>query len=119
MIQFILTAGIWDSMPKWLATILLTILHFIDQVVYVLINWMYRVFILVSEVDIFKDGTQIEAIVNRIYVIVGIAMLFIFAYNLVLLIINPEGKQLGNMAKVVQNAIISVILIIFLPTIFS
>lgn len=119
MMQFIFTAGFWDVMPGWLADILLAILHLLDQVVFVLINWMYRVFILVSEVDIFKDGTQIEAIVNRIYVIVGVAMLFIFAYNLILLIINPEGKQLGNMAKVIQNAIISVILIIFLPTIFS
>lgn len=119
MMQFIFSAGVWDSMPEWLATILLAILHLLDQVVYSFINWMYRVFILVSEIDIFKDGTQIEAIVNRMYVIVGVAMLFIFAYNLILLIINPEGKQLGNMAKVVQNAIISVILIIFLPTIFS
>ena len=116
---YILSASFWSEIPKWLATILMSICQILDQIIYVLINWMYRVFILISEVDIFKDGTQIQAIANRMYIIVGIAMLFIFAYNIVLLIINPEGKQLGNMAKVVQNAIISVILIIFLPLIFT
>ena len=91
----------------------------IDNVIYVFINWMYRVFMLVAKVDIFGGGAEIEAITRRVYVIVGIAMLFIFAYNLILLIINPEGKQLGNMGKVVQRSIVSIILVTLLPLIFS
>ncbi len=104
---------------NWFWGIMINLFLALDWVVYTFINWLYRVFILVAKVDIFKDGTQIEAITRRIYIIVGIAMLFIFAYNLILLIVNPEGNQLGNMGKVVKNAIISIILVTFLPLIFS
>ena len=100
--------GIWINL--WLL---------IDNVVYLFINWMYRVFILVAKVDIFGGGEEIAAITRRIYIIVGIAMLFIFAYNLILLIVNPDGKQLGNMSQVIKNAIISVALVTLLPLIFS
>jgi len=116
MSNLVLNAG-W--LGDWFYGIWINLMLLIDNVIYVFINWMYRIFMLVAKVDIFGGGAEIEAITRRIYVIVGIAMLFIFAYNLILLIINPEGKQLGNMAKVVQRAIISIILVTLLPLLFS
>ena len=107
------------SMPDWLESIFYHLFLAIDYVIYIFINWMYRVFLFIAEVDIFAGGTQLEDITKRLYIIVGIAMLFIFAYNLILLIINPEGKQMGNMSKVVQRAIISIILVTLLPRIFT
>lgn len=107
------------KVADWFYEIWIGLWLLIDQVVFSFINWIYRVFILVAKVDIFGGGEQIRAIANRIYVIVGVAMLFIFAYNLILLVINPEGKQLGDMGKIVKNAIISIVLVTLLPTIFS
>ena len=119
MNNLILSAGIWTTVGDWIKNLLISLGLLIDNVIYLFINWMYRIFMMISKIDIFKDGTQIEAIATRLYVIVGIAMLFIFAYNLTLLIINPEGKQLGDMGKVVKNAIISIILVTLLPLIFT
>lgn len=115
MSNFVFFSGISD----WFYEIWIGLWLLIDQVVYSFINWVYRVFILVAKVDIFGGGEQIKAIASRIYIIVGIAMLFIFAYNLILLVINPEGKQLGDMGKIVKNAIISIVMVTLLPTIFS
>ena len=103
----------------WFYDLWISLWLMLDNVVYVCINWMYRVFILVAKVDIFGGTGLIEEIVKRLYLIFGIAMLFIFAYNLILLMVNPEGNQLGNMSKVIQNALISIILVTLLPLIFS
>lgn len=119
MSDLVFSAGLFSSIGDWFYGLWINLWLLIDNVVYVFINWAYRIFILVAKVDIFGGGTQIEAITRRLYVIVGIAMLFIFAYNLILLIVNPEGKQLGDMSKVIKNAIISIILVTFLPLIFS
>lgn len=116
MNSLVLSAG-WFG--DWFYGLIINLFLLLDNVVYVFINWMYRIFMLVAKVNIFEDSTVLEAIVNRVYIIVGIAMLFIFAYNLILLIVNPDGKQLGNMANVVKKAIVSIIVVIFLPLIFN
>lgn len=96
---------------------------FIDCVVYWLISIAYRVFLLVSQASFYNSGNdKIEALSNRIYVILGVAMLFILAYNIILLIMNPD-KFGSNGDKSIQgllkNLVISVVIITFLPTIFS
>lgn len=116
MSNLVFSAGL---IGDWFKGIWIGLWLMVDNVIYLFINWVYRIFMLVAEVDIFSSGDQIEAITRRIYIIIGIAMLFIFAYNLILLIINPEGKQLGDMGKIVKNAIFSIILVTFLPLIFS
>ena len=119
MSNLVLNAGIFSTVGDWFKNLWISLWLMIDNVIYLFIDWMYRVFILVAEIDIFGGGDQIKEITERLYLIVGIAMLFIFAYNLVLLIINPEGNQLGAMGKVVKNALISIIFVTLLPLIFS
>lgn len=91
----------------------------LNDLVYSLISVLYQLFTNVANVSLFSDEI-FEQITGRIYIIMGIAMLFIFAYNLVLMIINPEDKKgSGQMGKVVKETIISLILIVLLPTIFK
>lgn len=96
---------------------------FIDSIVYWLISIAYRVFLLVSKASFYNsDNQKIQELSNRIYVILGVAMLFILAYNIILLIMNPDkfgsndDKSIQGMLK---NLVISVVIITFLPTIFS
>lgn len=89
------------------------------QGIYVFIGILYRIFESVASVNLFSRDI-LEKLTGRIYVVVGIAMLFIFAYNLVLTIINPEDKKgTGGMTSVVKETIISLVMVILLPTVFN
>jgi len=100
--------GLWNHIWLW----------FCDMI-YVFINWLYQVFETVANVNLFSEEVFKE-ITSRIYVVMGIAMLFVFAYNLVLMIINPDDKKsTGSTTKLVKETIISLVVIVLLPTIFN
>ncbi len=89
------------------------------QGIYIFIGALYQVYEKVASVNLFSTDV-FEEITGRIYIVMGIAMLFIFAYNLILLIINPDEKKgTSNMTKVIKETIISLVLVILLPTIFN
>ena len=91
----------------------------ICDMIYKLIGLLYQVFCLISQVNLF-DRSTFAQITKNMYVVMGIAMLFIFAYNIVLMIINPDDKKsTGSTTKVVKETIISLVLVILLPTIFN
>mgnify|MGYP004456242511 CR=1 FL=1 len=91
----------------------------ICDMIYRLIGLLYQVFYAISQVNLFDRNTFAQ-ITRNMYVVMGVAMLFIFAYNLVLMIINPDDKKsTGSTTKVVKETIISLVLVILLPTIFN
>lgn len=101
-------ADIWMSI--WLS---------LNDFVYSIISVLYQVFEGVANVNLFSEEV-FKDITSRIYIIMGIAMLFIFAYNLVLMIINPDDKKgTGQTTKVIKETMISLVLVILLPTIFN
>lgn len=105
---------------SWWYEIWISIWLLICQGLYIFIGALYQVFEKVASVNLFSVEVFTE-ITSRIYIVMGIAMLFIFAYNLVLLIINPDEKKGSNnqMSKVVKETIISLALLVLLPTIFN
>lgn len=91
----------------------------LNSLVYGMIGLLYRVFAAIANVNLF-DKDVFTKFTERMYIVVGVAMLFIFAYNLVLMIINPEDKKsTGQMTKLVKETIISLVLVVLLPTIFN
>lgn len=91
----------------------------LNNAIYSIIEVLYKVFMSVAEVNLFS-GEAFEKITGRIYVVIGIAMLFIFAYNLILMIINPDDKKsTGQMTKIIKETIISLVLIVLMPFIFN
>lgn len=98
----------WNSM--WLL---------VCQGIYFFVSALYQVYEKVASVNLFSREI-FEEITGRLYIVIGVAMLFIFAYNLILMIINPEDKKgTSNMTKVVKETIMSLVLVILLPTIFN
>ena len=108
-------------------TVVLNTIYFlfllIDTTIYWLISLAYRLFLLVSKASVYNSASdKIQELTNRIYVILGVAMLFVLAYNIILLIMNPD--KFGNnddksLQGLLKNLVISVVIITFLPTIFS
>ena len=107
------------SLGGFFSDIWMSIWLSLNDFVYSIISVLYQVFDGVANVNLFSEDV-FKDITSRIYIIMGIAMLFIFAYNLILMIINPEEKKsTGQTTKIVKETIISLVLVILLPTIFN
>lgn len=92
----------------------------IDTIIYSSITWMYSVFMSIAGARIF-ESKLITEFVNRMYLIVSIAMLFIVAYSFLTVIINPDNLSKNNSSpvKIVKNIVISLVIIILVPAAFS
>ena len=110
-----LTGGIVGS---WLINAFYGILLTIDYVIYLAINLCYQLFEVVSKVEVFT-AENIGIISIRIYTIIGLVMLFVFAYNIILGIVDPDSLNKGDKSvqNIVKNTVISVVLITLFPLI--
>ena len=97
-----------------------SILLFLDGALYDLIAYIYEIFLGLSKLNLFNNA-EYEQIVSRIYVILGMVMLFFLAYSLLKAVINPDEFSKGEMSapKLIKNVIISLIIIAVLPAIFT
>lgn len=94
----------------------------LDGLIYGLISTFYQVFNVVSKVSLYGSSNEkIDELTKRIYVILGVAMLFVLAYNIILLIMNPDNASKGekSVQGLLKNFVISIALLTLLPTIFD
>jgi len=103
----------------WALKIWNGLMFMLCRLVYLFIKWLYQVFEAVAKANLFTEEV-FDELTGRIYLIMGIAMLFIFAYNLVFMIVDPDNKTTnGKMGKIVKETIVSLIAVVLLPTIFN
>jgi hypothetical protein len=108
------------TMPfTWILRVFLAI----DSLIYWLVAQAYEIFMLVANAQLFDSNNEvIVRITTNIYSILGIAMLFVFAYNILNLIINPDklnDRSDNSVLGIIKNLIISLIIIALLPQIFN
>lgn len=103
---------------NWVSNAFYGILLTIDYVIYLAINICYQLFEVVSKVEVFSTE-NVGVISRRIYTIIGIVMLFVFAYNIILAIVEPDSLSKGekSVKNIVQNTIISIVLVTLFPLI--
>ncbi len=96
------------------------LLMFIDTIIYRLVDYVYDIFNALAKVNIF-DMNDYKTIVSRIYVILGMIMLFSLAYSLLKAVINPDefAKGENSFPKLIKNVVVSLVIIAVLPTVFS
>ena len=106
----------------WVMTAVLDVFMFIfDTTVYGLAIVAINVFNGIARLDLFSTeaGAELYAdIARRLYAVIGLVMIFFFAYQLVLLIINPDGDTKAS-TGMVKTTITSLIMIAFFPTLFK
>lgn len=116
MINLITTSGI---IGENLWNMLYGLCLIIDGFIYYFVSLAYQVFISISRASLFTEGT-LRTISDRIFTILGIAMLFYMAYEILMLIVNPDKLTGENGAKkIVGKLITSIVLITLLPTIYK
>lgn len=94
------------------------ILLAIDAVFYSSINTVYNVFIMLTKIKIM-DGTEANQIIQRVYILIGVVMLFLLSYSLLKSIVNPDNKSIESSGKVIFNIIKAIVLVAFVPTLFD
>lgn len=108
---------------EWLAKGFYWIVGLISYCFFEILSLMYKVFDIISGFSLFKDGDNILAgITNRVYTILGVVMLFYFAYTILINIVDPDKFKSSDdksLQGILKNTVISLVALVLLPTIFS
>ncbi len=95
----------------------------LDGIVYSLITWVYQIIMILAESSskLFSNTDLLDNFMNRLYVIIGVVMMFFLAYSLLRSMVNPDELTKGKKSpvKIIKDVIISIALIAFVPTIFE
>lgn len=87
----------------------------IDGIVYFTVAQLFHLYEILARSQILQDSF-IEDVANRIYVVIGIFMLFFVTYSLLKSLVNPDNMK--DTSKIASNIVISLILISLIPAIF-
>lgn len=97
-----------------------TVLSTIDAACYQLVTWVLQAIFDVANANILSE-TLMENFQNRIYIIIGIFMLFRIAIILLNYLINPDkmvDKQAG-VGKLITRTAVAIIMLIGFPFVFK
>lgn len=107
-------------MSNFITSGLMSVLLFIDGIIYNFVRYIYEIFIFLAKINLFSEDDY-NGIVQRIYIILGVVMLFVMAYSLLKAVINPDDFAKGDASfpNLIKNVVISLVIITVLPTIFT
>lgn len=92
----------------------------LDTWVYSLISSSYKIFMALASARLLSSDAYTE-IANKVYIIVGVGMLFVLAYAILKAIIDPDQLSKGDMAggKILKSVGIAVVGLIVTPLLFT
>ena len=103
----------------WFGKVLYALGEAINSAIYFIVSLISEGLLNIANTQMFTGG--LEEFTKRIYVILGVYMLFKLAFSLLNSVINPDlllDKERG-MQKIIPRTIVMLILLILVPTIFS
>ncbi len=109
---------------NWFINILAAFfISLLDTIAYTLLAAGYNIFYAVSKIDLFgtpgSGGQNVyKEITTKIYTALSVVMVFVFAYYLIMMIIDPDGGKGKSTTALVKETIIAFITVILLPTVF-
>ena len=103
------------ALEKGFIGILLTL----DTLIYGLISSSFRVFMALAGARLLSSSAYTE-IANKIYIIVGVLMLFVLSYAILKAIVDPDQATKGDYGpKMRKNVVIAVVGLAIAPVIFN
>lgn len=104
---------------NWFMKMWRSIMGGLDFIIYQLVSWFAK--ILMSIADITISNEVLGEFTNRVYIVLGLFMLFKVSFSLLNAIVNPDAltDKENGMQKVASRIVIALILLILTPTIFS
>ena len=112
----LLIFNIGDTIREAFIGVLLTL----DGIVYGLISTIYKIYIRIASARILTNEA-FTVIANKMYVIIGVAVLFVLAYSIIRSIIDPDQLGKGDMSgkKIISGVITCVLGLALTPVIFN
>lgn len=98
-----------------------TLCFFFDNAIYSLIPLAYQLLIYLSNIDIFSNNPVIGDLMGRIYILLGIFMLFKVGFSILQYLIDPNSvnDKSRGMGKLITNTLVSIFLLVMVPWIFQ
>lgn len=99
---------------------LIKILVWVVTGIYKIAAGAFEVFMILASGQIISEDSY-KVMLENVYVILGVIMLFIVAFSLLQMMINPDDQKKGasSIKKVIINLITSAIIMAVLPTVFT
>lgn len=110
----------WGAVGKWFSDAVIGLLCFLNRCVFGLVRTLLQTFMDISNVTLFTPET-IQDFLDRVYVILGIYMLFKLAVSLLMSIVNPDNltdKERG-MQKIIPRTVMALAMLVMVPTVFD
>ena len=97
-----------------------SLLCLIDECIYNVASMLYSLLIYISESNLLKQDV-IEGFATRLYVLLGVFMLFKVSFSLINYIVNPDDFTNGEkgVGKLVTSVMTTLVLIVLTPRIFA
>ena len=98
-----------------------SLMFFLDGIVYGFIPTLYGLISYIAQVDIFSSDPNIQILMNQIYALLAIFMLFKLSFSILQYVINPDSltDDSKGIGKIVSHALIVIILLVTVPYIFN
>lgn len=108
--------GIGDLIKEGIAGVLLLL----DTIIYGLISGAYKIFMALASARILSSDAY-SNIANSLYAVIGVVMLFVLAYAVIRMIMDPDQTTKGELsgANLVKGIATAVIGLAIAPTIFE
>ena len=124
MNKILLTGSIFDGIGEVFLKLLYFLMLTIDSVVFWFIKLISQVFFLVVDTNMEGQAitSKINELMDRIYIILGVGMLFFVAYKIICLMTDPDkisNDGADSMQGIVKNVVLSVIMLSLIPTAFN
>lgn len=105
---------------SWVSDVFRSLFGLIDGVIFGFINTVYVTFTNISSYTIMSNE-MIKAFSERIYALLGVFMLFKLTFSLINYFVDPDkfNDKSAGFSKLVQRTIISLVILICVPTIFN
>ncbi len=116
-----LILGFMDTLSEYIMKAFYGIMLILDGIIYSLVSFLYKVFLVLAQARIFKIEIYTE-IAERVQIILGVGMLFVLAYALLRAVVNPDDISDAKGVSVkglVPNIIKTIVLIAIVPTLFT
>ncbi len=98
-----------------------SIAFFFDNIVYGLIAQVYELMLYLANMDLYTKNPWLQDLVQRIYVLLGIFMLFKLAFSVIQYLVDPNAfsDSSKGFGKLVTNTMVAMILLVSVPWIFE
>lgn len=94
---------------------------FVDSILYWLVSLLYQLFYYVANATFLDNNGIIQEIYNRVFLVLGVFMMFVLAFELIQILINPDtmnDKERG-LGKIITRIVVAVVLLGMVNPIFS